>query len=623
MLKKNQKRLQWGTALGWALGTLFLCWTSITSFQQHELQNQKQSQYQRLADSLLNGKLSLDLPVPQGLNALTNPYNSEENKFYISPHIDKPLWDTSYYKGKIYLYYGIVPAATLFVPYKFITGQDLDMRLALLILCIIASSAAIGCLRQLIKSSQLTQFVSSLVLIIAPNYAYILRRPEMYEIAVAGGAAMTMLSLYFLIKAHKISGWKNITIGGICWVLSIGSRPTAIFNAGIVLLSLCHKIYKYDKKAVVYTSLAILIVGSLLALYNYARFESPFSFGSEYVLTGLTTGPNGPPLYNTQIITHNLPLYLLNPPHWNWQFPYAHPNALWHGLGGQQLCEPLTGIITLSPITILAFVGIFLIFSKNYDSRSRYNYALLSLSWLPILISTTALTLTSMRYIIDFSPAMVLSGTLVACQWIKTNNKWKKIIATLLLLASLPTPMLISIKGIYNTLERLDKQKFETLSNYSHKATDPLKNLIIKNKILVESDHGKIKVPSINFLEAEFNLNHAQIGTQKNMKGSGTYKFETYLDSEGSLIEFRLVSIGKVELLVNDEKLIQSEGGPAWNKKYLPKGKHKINILYQPIGMPRFKLLGYYKREREDHKTNSSKFYYIGQDDGYNHWSLP
>jgi hypothetical protein len=38
------------------------------------------------------------------------------------------LLDASYYKGHYYLYFGVVPAALLLLPYEWLTGGDLDPR---------------------------------------------------------------------------------------------------------------------------------------------------------------------------------------------------------------------------------------------------------------------------------------------------------------------------------------------------------------------------------------------------------------------------------------------------------------------------------------------------------------
>jgi hypothetical protein len=307
---KNTKNIQgrasqYGSLLGWSLGVLLLVFTAVTSTQYHEGLRQNKSQYHRLTESLLSGKTYLELPIPKGLLALKDPYKASETQKFIDAHAKEPLWDTSYYKGRVYLYYGVVPVASLFVPYKALTGHHMDMRLALLVFSILASAISIICLNILFTSTQWGKFLCALVLTISPGYGYLIRRPEMYEIAIVAGATFGLLGLLYLTKALKSHSTVNTCLGASLWALSVGCRPTAIVSIGAPLIALISRLKTGDKKTPIIAIACILIVATTLALYNYTRFESPTSFGERHVLTGLDSGPNSQKIHNLNIIKEN------------------------------------------------------------------------------------------------------------------------------------------------------------------------------------------------------------------------------------------------------------------------------------------------------------------------------
>lgn len=96
-------------------------------------------QYARLGDALIHGHTNLDLPVPDELAQMSNPYDSDL-RGQVAGRIDIPIyWDHAFYKGKYYCYFGVVPAILLFIPYQLLTGKWLSSAYAVLVLGCIAS----------------------------------------------------------------------------------------------------------------------------------------------------------------------------------------------------------------------------------------------------------------------------------------------------------------------------------------------------------------------------------------------------------------------------------------------------------------------------------------------------
>jgi hypothetical protein len=92
--------------------------------------------YNRLADGLMKGGLSMDLQPPRGLLDLPNPYDRDANLPFRG-HVYSPgrLHDVSLYQGKLYLYFSVIPAVALFVPYHWATGGYLSQQQACFLFC--------------------------------------------------------------------------------------------------------------------------------------------------------------------------------------------------------------------------------------------------------------------------------------------------------------------------------------------------------------------------------------------------------------------------------------------------------------------------------------------------------
>src|SRR3954447_11900744 len=80
--------------------------------------------YPRLANAFLHGRLSLDVRVPPGLLKLRDPYDPDQNARYRNCCGFKPdsLHDLSLHDGKVYPYWGPVPAVA-FMPFELFGGH--------------------------------------------------------------------------------------------------------------------------------------------------------------------------------------------------------------------------------------------------------------------------------------------------------------------------------------------------------------------------------------------------------------------------------------------------------------------------------------------------------------------
>jgi len=98
--------------------------------------------YNLLVQGFRAGQLNLKTDVPPGLAQLADPYDPVA-------HAPYPVLDMSYYKGKLYLYFGVTPAVLLFWPYVALTGHYLLQKDAAVIFCLVGFLVSVGLLHAL------------------------------------------------------------------------------------------------------------------------------------------------------------------------------------------------------------------------------------------------------------------------------------------------------------------------------------------------------------------------------------------------------------------------------------------------------------------------------------------
>jgi hypothetical protein len=100
--------------------------------------------YNLLVQGFRAGHLSLEKDVPPGLTQLTDPYDPKANAHFRLG--SDRLHDLSYYKGRLYLYFGVMPALILFWPFVALTGHYLFHSEATVIFSAIGFLASVGVL---------------------------------------------------------------------------------------------------------------------------------------------------------------------------------------------------------------------------------------------------------------------------------------------------------------------------------------------------------------------------------------------------------------------------------------------------------------------------------------------
>lgn len=293
--------------------------------------------YNLLVDGFAQGSLAMDVAVTKAHG----------------PGAPVPfLLDASFFEGRYFLYFGVTPALVLFWPWRLITGQELPIATAAVILAVAAYAFSVAWLAALRRQIGVAVpgwywLLAVAALGIASGYPVVLRRPLFYEVAILANVAFTMAALWCLtmawLRSEQPLRW--LAAASLCAGLAIGSRPTvgpgAMLAIGVavfwILWGKRAGVPEAPKPSVVRASLAaggpLGFCLMALAWYNWARFGNPLEFGLTYQQG---SNPDGF-VFGLESLGKNLRLYYLTPPSTGWYFPFFAPGDNPPGINREQV----------------------------------------------------------------------------------------------------------------------------------------------------------------------------------------------------------------------------------------------------------------------------------------------
>ena len=281
-----RRPLWFGTS---GLFLVFYFWTATSSNRPFHPRDSVTRLYNQLTDSLLQGHVYLaEKPSPE-LLALKDPYDPWANEKF-------RLLDASLYRGRYYVYFGIAPAITLYLPWRLLTGYRLSDDVAVTIFC--GAGYVFSCLLLflLLKTSHLRvpwflEAAAVCALGLGQIAPIVLRRPLMYEVAVSSAYCFLLGGLYFLARRVVVpdtARWSP-ALAALFLGLAVASRPHCAIAVLIALvfygfhlnraLKLKGRLWWADFAVF---ALPLAFAGALIGWYNYVRFENPFEFGIRY-----------------------------------------------------------------------------------------------------------------------------------------------------------------------------------------------------------------------------------------------------------------------------------------------------------------------------------------------------
>jgi tetratricopeptide (TPR) repeat protein len=385
-------------------------YTAHTGYSLLSTLNPADDYYNLLVQGFRAGQLSLKKEVPPGLARLADPYDP-------AAHSPYPVLDLSYYKGRLYLYFGITPALVLFWPFVALTGHYLSEREAVVIFSAIGFLASVGLLRVLWRRyfpevSVWVVAACALALGLATAVPVMLPRSAYNEVAISCGYMLTMLMLAAiwcaLHEPERRCRW--LAAASMAYGLAVGARASLLFGAVILLVPVVQT-WRERQRAWMPLIAAIgpiALVGLGLTLYNALRFGSPFEFGQHYQLTGVRSVTQQH--FLLRYLWFNFRVYFLEPARWSGRFPFVHDIAVPPLPVGYDRVETPFGVLTNIPLVWLALAVPLGWRSRPAEARSSLCGFLTAVA---LLFGICALTLAffcaaTNRYEVDFLPSLLL-----------------------------------------------------------------------------------------------------------------------------------------------------------------------------------------------------------------------
>ncbi len=381
----------------------------------------KEAYYNLLVDGLRSGQLNLARAAPDGLTALADPYDPQANlafRGYIYEGGNR-LHDLTYYRGKLYLYFGITPALLLFWPYAAVTGHYLEHSQAVTIFVSVGFLAGAWLLwsirrRYFPQIPVLAVAAAAAALGLASGIPVMLSRPDVWEVPISCGYALVMLTLAALWRVLHEARHRTWTLAGasLAYGLAVGARPSLLFGSVILLvpvwLAWSQRRETGDWRRLL--SAAVLPLGAVglgLATYNYLRFGSPGEFGQTFQLAGDRQDINH---FGLGYLWFNLRAYFFALPRWSGSFPFLlppDPAALPPGHG--EVDHPFA-LLTHAPIALFALAAPLAWRSRSEPAGHGLRAFLVAAGGL-FLSSALVIGLfycASARYEIEFTPVLFL-----------------------------------------------------------------------------------------------------------------------------------------------------------------------------------------------------------------------
>ena len=391
-------------------------WTAWSNGNDFSLAGQKYDYYNLLANGFRDGHLYLKVqPDPRLRVEPPNRVVSKDAAY---------LLDVSYYRGRYFLYFGVTPALLLFYPYALLTGQNLPEALVAALVASVAFLLNIAWLTVLrrrffprLQNGTWTWIVAAVGLCNA--LPVVIRKPEVYEIAVISGYACTMASLLCLTlsltRSERALRW--LAMAGVCAGLAIGSRPSLSISAAASLVLAAAMLWWRQRKAhdraltstLQIIGAAVLPFGACLAglgWYNWARFGNPFEFGWRYQLGSNLNGVS----ITFSNLWYNLGRYYLTPPDIGWFFPFFAPGPEGYFPQGYYGIEQAHGQFLFLPLLGFSLVtGGWIAISRRAWPKDIGTVVLITGVWFAAsLVPVAMIGVRSNRYMLDFHPLLLI-----------------------------------------------------------------------------------------------------------------------------------------------------------------------------------------------------------------------
>lgn len=374
-------------------------------------------------EAIKNKKLYLlDEPTQEFLS-LDNPYDNYTRDSKVKRDVDYK-WDTAFYNGHQYIYFGILPLLLIFLPFNLLTHRYLKISIVVFIFSMLIFILLKEILLKLVKRyfkdiPFLNVFFALIIILSGTLILYANGMSRVYELVIIVGLYFVLQGIYFILKSMENEDKKylNIFFGSLCLALSVACRPTCLLVSLIILpylinlfiINLKTKNLKDVLKLICSVAIPYLSVGVALMWYNYIRFENVFEFGAKYQLTISNMKELKSRIF---AIPTGLICNWFSIPNFIYEFPFiGNHNKLMPFYGYYYIENMIGGLFILTPICF----SIFSVFKINKRVENKELKILInSLIIVGTLIAIISIMMagSNQRYIIDYGWILIIAGIL-------------------------------------------------------------------------------------------------------------------------------------------------------------------------------------------------------------------
>ena len=375
-----------------------------------------------------SNKIITYTPCGNYYNLLIN--SLKEGNFYIATIKDLYIidfFDTSVYKKNFYIYFGLTPVLLFYIPFHLSTNLYLTDKFLTFILGCIIFLLYLLILNFFIKKLKLKIkifiIILSIFLIGICNYSpFLIIRGAIYEVCILTAMLCLLLSIILLFYLNDNDKYKNICfiLLGILAALSVGARPHYILFIPILYITILYTEYNKNNKLNNFWEITFLfftpciIYGTILATYNFLRFDSFFEFGWKYQVNSINQRHY---IQNFNDLFISLKCNFFSIPQIGNKTFFSLVESTQHSRAN----EYVSGIIYSFPL-LLNFVFIFPFIKDSFKSTKIFILLLL-------VIAITNFTVTSLitgivtRYVFEYLSILLIISLLIYYYLLK---KWKK-----------------------------------------------------------------------------------------------------------------------------------------------------------------------------------------------------
>ena len=429
-------------------------------------------------EALLGGSASLLVKPSQELINLEDPYNPGMRKI----NDVEFMYDTAYYDGNYYSYFGIAPILTLIMPIKIIFNLYLPLKIYTLLFVLLAVFLIFLfykiIIEKYIQKISLFNFILGFVTIIFGSSLLLLLRGEKYDIVCASGITFFLLAVFLLIDLDGKSKYRRLKLlfAGLATGLIVLSKPSYILYYLILsyLVIVYLKNAKIDKKVKVIDMLVYFIPLGILTIfqmvYNYVRFDSIFEFGAKYQLTSYNMLYAMTPTFGK--ILEGIGKYIFTLPIINiFEFPFVVPNFDTTNTALNELCyqNKLVGLVAIPIVWVILLIGELKNNIKTKKDKELIN--LINISLITILLFIVLNTISAGicdAYSIEFKIIAVIFSIII---WLKLleNKENDSILNKIYLIVCIATLLLfipLSLTTLDNFLVNTNNETTVYLKNF-------------------------------------------------------------------------------------------------------------------------------------------------------------